>query len=242
MRIIIKGLIDKPKLKKNITLIFSLILTLTFSFYTFYYFDLKKTENNEKIENRTLYFKTNASEKSLLKGFDDKIESQEINDSEDYSFVVFKTRDDLESFSLTKKDSLKDIVVNVTTTGQLENNMSIIFQIVIIVTEILLVTLSIIFNLNYILNVKEEIFLYHVLGYKRPNTIGIIYIFLLFLSCIAICTLTFINYLICLITNLPIFIITSVIKANIISIIITNILSYIISIIYISSHNLNSLK
>ena len=148
MRIIIKGLIDKPKLKKNITLIFSLILTLTFSFYTFYYFDLKKTENNEKIENRTLYFKTNASEKSLLKGFDDKIESQEINDSEDYSFVVFKTRDDLESFSLTKKDSLKDIVVNVTTTGQLENNMSLILQIVIIVTEILLVTLSIIFNLN----------------------------------------------------------------------------------------------
>jgi len=178
MQIFLKGLTNKTILKKSIVIVLIIQISIVILYSINAYYSKKEYENTNSLDKRTLTFEIEDVADVDLSKEKNIIEYSTIDD--EYT-AIFNTRKSLEEFISKYQGKISYTDLKVSTVDDFTHNISILLKFLIILITIILFGLFVVFNLNYLISIKENISLYVILGYKKKK---VLYLILLVLTLI----------------------------------------------------------
>ena len=172
--ILLKSLYNKNIWKYLLTFIFLFTISLLLlDFYKCLELTTNKELNKEVYRTITVTFKEECDKENILNTYKEKIEN--LNEDN----ILFKSRHYLEEFIQNTSTCFLESIVPTT---NIDNYISIkkTLLITFIIVIILVALLTSIFSFNMVYDLKKDIALYKIIGYKTKDIMDIIFNFFLF--------------------------------------------------------------
>lgn len=172
--ILLKSLYNKNIWKYLLTFIFLFTISLLLlDFYKCLELATSKELSKEVYRTITVTFKEECDKTNILNTYKEKIENLDEDN------ILFKSRIYLEEFIQNTSTCFLESIIPTT---NIDNYISIkkVLLITFIIVIILVVFLNIIFSFNMIYDLKKDIALYKLIGYKTKDIMDIIFNFFLF--------------------------------------------------------------
>lgn len=176
MKIILKGIIDKRKLKTHMSIIFFLLVMFSVLSLVIKYQNKVNEVEMMKEEYRTVSLKLEKEDLDIVKKYETVIDDLNIEDDETSGIqnvtILFQSHQDLSAF-LRENSKLKSSA-SITLYNDENTTAIIAFKVMFYLTSAIIFILLLIFSVDYFHSLKKDIALFKILGFKKIKIVLLI--------------------------------------------------------------------